>query len=51
MTRDNLRAHAPKAMLTAIRAVGVERESFGQVGGPGGVADRIVYDSLTELEP
>ena len=40
----------PKAMLTAIRAVGVELESYGQVGGPGGVADRIVYDSISELE-
>jgi hypothetical protein len=40
----------PKAMLTAIRAVGVPLESYGQAGGPGGVADRIVYDSITELE-
>lgn len=40
----------PKAMLTAIRAVGVPLESYGQVGGPGGVADRVVTDSIGELE-
>lgn len=40
----------PKAMLTAIRAVGVPLESYGQVGGPGGVADRVVTDSISELE-
>ncbi len=40
----------PKAMLTAIRAVGVPLETYGQAGGPGGVADRIVSESISELE-
>ena len=42
-------ANAPKVLLTAVRAVGVQLESLGQVGGPGGVADRVVTDSIPEL--
>ena len=41
--------NAPRVCLTAIRAVGVEREAYGQVGGPGGVADRIVTDDIPDL--
>jgi hypothetical protein len=41
--------NAPKVMLSAIRAVGVEREYFGQVGGEGGVADRRVTDDISDL--
>jgi hypothetical protein len=41
--------NAPKVLLTAVRAVGVEREALGQVGGPGGVADRRVTDHIPEL--
>jgi hypothetical protein len=41
--------NAPKVLLTAIRAVGVERQTFGQVGGPGGVTDRIVSEDISDL--
>lgn len=40
---------APKVLLTAVRAVGVEQESLGQAGGPGGVADRRVSEAIEEV--
>ncbi|MCA9651778.1 MAG: DUF1552 domain-containing protein [Myxococcales bacterium] len=40
---------APKVLLTAVRAVGVEQEALGQVGGPGGVADRRVSEAFGEV--
>jgi hypothetical protein len=43
-------SNAPKVLLTAVRAVGVEREQLGQAGGPGGVADRLVTDSIGAIE-
>ncbi|MCA9707128.1 MAG: DUF1552 domain-containing protein [Myxococcales bacterium] len=40
---------APKVLLTAVRAVGVEQESLGQPGGPGGVADRVVSEAFGDV--
>ncbi len=40
---------AGKNLMTAIRAVGVEQESLGQVGGPGGVSDRVVTEGFSEV--
>jgi hypothetical protein len=42
--------NAPKVLLTAVRAVGVPLERLGQQGGQNGVADRVVTDSITEIE-
>lgn len=40
---------SPKALLTAVRAVGVEQEALGQSGGPGGVADRRVSQAFEDV--
>jgi hypothetical protein len=41
--------NAPKVLLTAVRAVGVQREYLGQEGGPGGVSDRRVTEDISDL--
>jgi Protein of unknown function (DUF1552) len=41
---------APKVLLTAVRAVGVELDALGQAGGENGVAHRRVTDSIGEIE-
>ncbi len=40
---------APKVLMTAVRALGLDQESLGQAGGPGGVADRVVTDGFGDV--